>query len=154
VATKNAAENMENGIMELRVPSSTTCVATMALASKVQNNVATRPACMAVSTTNADEPWVRNEPVVINWKGRVKRYKQKNIRSSTRPTAALRLPVKCIKDKTTKQLRPQARILAMLPREPSFTFGIPHTGLTPTGAVVVFWDKPCKTDSSVVSNWR
>jgi len=67
------------------VPSSTTCVATMALASNVQNNVTTRPACMAVSTTKADEPWARNEPVVINWKGRVKKYRQKNIRSSTRP---------------------------------------------------------------------
>lgn len=102
VATKNATESTEKGwgggelavrrkmesrrtTIELRVPSSTICVATMALASNAQNNVATRPAWMAVSATKAVEPWVSKEPDVINWNGRVKRYKTKNIRSSIRP---------------------------------------------------------------------
>jgi hypothetical protein len=57
----------------------------MALASNVQNSVATRPAWMAVRATKAVEPWVSKEPEVINWKGRVKRYNAKNMRSSTRP---------------------------------------------------------------------
>lgn len=49
---------------ELRVPSSTTCVLTIPFAKSVQKVAATRPACIAVSTTRAVEPCSRKEPVV------------------------------------------------------------------------------------------
>ena len=51
-------------ISELGVPSSTTCVATMALPSSVQKRAATTPACMAERTAMAVVPWSINEPVV------------------------------------------------------------------------------------------
>ena len=66
-------------------PSSTTWVATSALASRDQKSAATRPAWMAVSTTSAVEPCSTNEPVVRSCSGRVRKYKNKNIRNSSLP---------------------------------------------------------------------
>jgi hypothetical protein len=43
------------------------------LASRDQNRLATAPACRAVRTTSEVEPWVRREPDVMSWRGRVKR---------------------------------------------------------------------------------
>ena len=67
---KRACE-MIRTMRELRVPSSTTCVLTMALPRRVQNVAATRPAWMAVNTDKAVEPCCRKEPVVRSCKGRV-----------------------------------------------------------------------------------
>ena len=72
---------------ELKVPSSTTCVLTIPFASKAQNVAATKPACIAVSTVRAVEPCSMNEPVVRICRGRVRRYRIRNSRSSTRPEA-------------------------------------------------------------------
>jgi hypothetical protein len=70
---------------ELMVPSSTIWVATRALASNDQKVAATRPACTAVITTREVLPWTRKEPVVISWKGRVRKYMSRKTRSSIRP---------------------------------------------------------------------
>jgi hypothetical protein len=60
-------------MIELRVPSSTTCVLTMPLANRAQNVAATNPACIAVSTVRAVEPCSKKDPVVRICRGRVKR---------------------------------------------------------------------------------
>ena len=78
----------------LGVPSSTSCVDTMALASSAQKKATTRPAWTAVNTTRAFEPCSRNEPVVRSWKGRVARYMIKNVRSSMRPVYAYVIDVR------------------------------------------------------------
>lgn len=57
----------------LIVPSSTTCVATIALPNNVQNSAATSPACIAVSTVRAVEPCSRREEEVRRLKGRVRK---------------------------------------------------------------------------------
>lgn len=65
------------------------------------------------------------------------------------PTAAfLRLAIHMRKT-MKRQLSPHARMLAMLAREPSTpTKGIPHSGFTPTGAIVGSAEEPFKTDGS------
>ena len=78
-------------IRELRVPSSTICVATIALPSKLQNRVATRPAWIAVSITNPLEPCWMTEPLVRIWNISVRRYRPKNMRSSERPVKVSRV---------------------------------------------------------------
>ena len=55
------------------VPSSTTCVATIALASNDQKSATTDPTWMAVSTTSGVEPCSRKAPVVMSCSGRVSR---------------------------------------------------------------------------------
>ena len=57
-------------IKELIVPSSTTCVATRALASNDQKSAATTPACSAVRATSAVEPCVSTAPLESSWRGR------------------------------------------------------------------------------------
>ena len=57
----------------LIVPSSTICVLMSALPNKAQKVAATRPAWMAVMAVSAVVPCSRKEPVVISWKGRVRK---------------------------------------------------------------------------------
>jgi len=70
---------------ELRVPSSTTCVETMALPSNAQNNPATTPAWRAVRATSAVDPCCSTAPVVRSWNGKEMKYMIKKIRNSERP---------------------------------------------------------------------
>ena len=70
---------------ELRVPSSTTWVDTMALPSNVQNNATTMPACIAVKTTSGVDPCSRTAPVVMSWNGRERKYSTRKTRNSERP---------------------------------------------------------------------
>ena len=58
---------------ELIVPSSTTCVLTIAFPSNAQNVAATKPAWTAVMAVRAVEPCSRKDPVVMSWRGRVTR---------------------------------------------------------------------------------
>ena len=51
---------------EKRVPSSTTCMVTIALPNNTQKNVATVPAWRAVKTTSPNDPCCRRPPVVRN----------------------------------------------------------------------------------------
>jgi hypothetical protein len=61
------------------------------------------------------------------------------------PTAAFRRLQRVMSRRRTKILKEQARILAMLPIELSKpTRGIPHFGLTPTGADVVLAEAPIR----------
>ena len=44
-------------------------------------------------------------------------------------------------------------MFAMFPRDPSvLTFGMPHCGLTPTGAEAAFEDKPVRAEGSLWSS--
>ena len=70
---------------ELRVPSSTTCVETMALPSNAQNSPATTPAWRAVRATSAVDPCCSTAPVVRSWNGKEMKYMIKKIRNSERP---------------------------------------------------------------------
>jgi hypothetical protein len=80
---------MEGGerrtMSELRVPSSTTCVETMALPSNAQNSAATTPAWMAVKTTSGVDPCCRTAPVVRSWNGKEIKYRIRKMRNSERP---------------------------------------------------------------------
>ena len=58
---------------ELIVPSSTTCVLTIAVPRRAQNVAATKPAWTAVIAVSAVEPCSRNAPVEMSWRGRVMR---------------------------------------------------------------------------------
>lgn len=78
-------------ISELRVPSSTTCVETMALPSNDQNNAATMPAWMAVKTTSASDPCCRTAPVVRSWNGKEMKYMSRKTRNSERPAEGVTL---------------------------------------------------------------
>lgn len=61
------------------------------------------------------------------------------------PTAAFRLLQRMMSQMRIKILKEQARILAMLPTELSKpTRGIPHFGLTPTGADDVSAEAPMR----------
>lgn len=68
---RNGREGGILTIKELRVPSSTTCVLTIAFPRRAQKVAATKPAWIAVSTERAVEPCWRKEPVVRSCKGRV-----------------------------------------------------------------------------------
>lgn len=70
---------------ELSVPSSTTCVETIALPSNVQNNAATTPAWIAVKATSAVDPCCRTAPVEMSWNGKEIRYRIRKTRNSERP---------------------------------------------------------------------
>ena len=70
---------------ELRVPSSTTCVDTMALPSNAQNRPATTPAWRAVKATSAVDPCSSTAPVVRSWNGKEMKYMMRKMRNSERP---------------------------------------------------------------------
>ena len=148
---------------ELRVPSSTTCVETIALPSNAQNSAATTPAWRAVKTTSAVDPCSRTAPVVRSCNGKETKYMSRKMRNSERPmegnavecskdcqtqkverdapTAALLRVVMVMRVATKIMLRPQTIILAMFPSELLPALGIPHSGLTPTGSSV---ERPAK----------
>lgn len=125
---------------ELRVPSSTTCVETIALPSNAQNSAATMPAWRPVKATSAVDPCCRTAPVVMSWNGKERKYMTKKIRNSERPaeghiersrgyqarkikkdapTAALLRVVTTMRTKTTIMLTPQTIMLAIFPRDPN-----------------------------------
>lgn len=143
---------------ELRVPSSTICVETKALPSNVQNSAATMPAWIAVKTTSAVDPCCKTAPVVRSWNGKERKYRIKKMRNSERPavggyversevtkrkevekdapTAALLRVVMTMRSATTIMLTPQTIMLAMFPSDPlAPALKVPHSGLTPTGAM-------------------
>jgi hypothetical protein len=67
------------------------------------------------------------------------------------PTAAFLLPENIINARTNTMLSPQMIMFAMLPKLPlSPAFKIPHSGFTPTGALVGFAERPVKTGDGVV----
>ena len=69
------------------------------------------------------------------------------------PTAAFRLLARKIKKATKIMLRAQAMMFAMFEMEPSEpAFGIPHSGLTPTGAVVESLERPVNRDGAVLKS--
>jgi len=68
------------------VPSSIHCVATIALAMRIQKRETTSPAWMAVKTTRDMEPWGKRDVLVMSCRGRVSRYTMRKVLSSQRPT--------------------------------------------------------------------
>lgn len=71
------------------------------------------------------------------------------------PTAALLRLVMTINAATTKMLRLQARMFAMLAREPLVaTKGMPQVGLMPTGAVAGFEETLWRTEGWWCWIWR
>lgn len=162
---------------ELRVPSSTTCVETMALPSNVQNSAATVPAWIAVKTTSAVDPCCRTAPVVRSWNGNEMKYRSRKTRNSERParggtrrilvvvkcegsegnapTAALLRVVMIISRPTTIMLRPHAIMLAIFPSEPSSpALRAPHSGLMPTGAIVASAERPVSEVGELFSSYE
>jgi len=86
-AKKQSVKNA-NGMNELIVPSSTTCVEMIAFATSVQKTAETAPACKAVKTTSGVLPCARNDPVVMSCKARVRKYRPRNADISRRPKCA------------------------------------------------------------------
>jgi hypothetical protein len=157
---------------ELRVPSSTTWVETIALPSNAQNSAAMMPAWIPVKATSDVDPCSRTEPVVMSWNGRERKYITRKIRNSERPaegghierskgyqarkitkdapTAALLRVVTTMRTKTTIMLTPQTIMLAIFPSDPNCpALMMPHSGFTPTGAVAGMAERL----TSVLGEW-
>lgn len=134
-------------------PSSNIWVVVMAYHKSVQNIADTIPVWIAVNTPMARVPCSNRAPAVTSWKTSDTKYVTRNARNSTRPfshqdcergsliegnnipTAAIRFWHPHKNPKVMMMLTPQRTLFARFEWEPSVSsFGIPHTGLMPTGA--------------------